>query len=251
MRHHLNLSNSQFKIQTLFRSFKPATGEGFAPLPRRLTALALGLVLNAFGNGITISSNIGTAPWGASEVNLAHIFHISIALAMFLTGFLVAVVNQLLLRRFDLPRFLGEVVFIAGFSYFIQLFTTLFSALGLPRLPLTWRLAIGLLGIMTLGCSISFYQRANLIMHPNDDTTNILRFMYCRNKVIRAQLLNFSVPVLITGICWLISGKVYAVNLGTLLCILVNGPMIALADHWLWHSLHHNITAPKVISDRD
>jgi hypothetical protein len=50
-------------------------------------------------------------------------------------------------------------------------------------------------------------------------------------------------------VCWLISGKVYAVNLGTLLCILVNGPMIALADHWLWHSLHHNITAPKAMTD--
>ena len=97
--------------------------------------------MNAFGNGITISSNIGTAPWGASEVNLAHIFHTSIALAMFLTGFLVAVINQLLMRRFDLPRFLDEVVFIACFSYFINLFTSLFSALGLPDLPLPWRLA--------------------------------------------------------------------------------------------------------------
>ncbi|MFM9746078.1 hypothetical protein ACKI2C_51855, partial [Streptomyces brasiliscabiei] len=78
------------------------------------------------------SSNIGTAPWGASEVNLAHIFHTSIALAMFLTCFLVAVINQLLMRHFDLPRFLDEVVFIACFSYFINLFTSLFSALGLP-----------------------------------------------------------------------------------------------------------------------
>ncbi len=247
----MDLSNSQCKLQTLIHSFKPATGEGFDPLPRRLTALAAGLVLNAFGNGITISSKIGTAPWGASEVNLAHIFHVNIALAMFVTGLLVAIINQLLLRRFDLPRFLGEVVFIACFSYFIQLFTSLFSALGVPGLPWPWRLAIGLAGIMTLGCSISFYQRANLIMHPNDDTTNILRFMYCHNKVIRAQLLNFSVPVLITGICWLISGKIYAVSLGTLLCILVNGPMIALADRRLWRSLHHNITTPAAINDRD
>lgn len=83
---------------------------------------------------------------GASEVNLAHIFHTSIALAMFLTGFLVAVINQLLMRRFDLPRFLDEVVFIACFSYFINLFTSLFSALGLPDLPLPWRLVAGLFG---------------------------------------------------------------------------------------------------------
>ncbi|GHV97122.1 membrane protein [Lactobacillus nasalidis] len=207
-------------------------------------------MLNAFGNGITISSNIGTAPWGASEVNLAHIFHISIALSMFLVGCLVALANQLLLRRFDLPRFLGEVGFIACFSFFINLFTGLFSAIGLPDLALPWRLAAGLAGIMTLGCSISFYQRANLIMHPNDDTTNILRFLYCRNKVVRAQLINFSVPLLVTAGCWLATGKIYAVSIGTLLCLLVNGPMIALADRWLWPSLHHNVTVPKAISDR-
>ncbi len=246
----MDISKSHFSLHVFLSFFKPKAGSGFDPLPRRLAALTFGLVLNAFGNGITISSNIGTAPWGASEVNLAHIFHISIALAMFLTGFLVAVINQLLMRRFDLPRFLGEVVFIACFSYFINLFTRLFSALGLPDLPLPWRLAAGILGIMTLGCSISFYQRANLIMHPNDDTTNILRFMYCKNKVVRAQLINFSVPLLLTGICWLATGKVYAVNIGTLLCLLVNGPMIALADQHLWHSLHHNIALPKAISDR-
>ena len=47
--------------------------------------------------------------------------------------------------------------------------------------------------------------------------------MYCKNKVVRAQLINFSVPLLLTGICWLATGKVYAVNIGTLLCLLVNG----------------------------
>ena len=97
----MDISKSHFSPHPLLSSFKPKAEAGFDPLPRRLAALTFGLVLNAFGNGITISSNIGTAPWGASEVNLAHIFHTSIALAMFLTGFLVAVINQLLMRRFD------------------------------------------------------------------------------------------------------------------------------------------------------
>nr|WP_311317070.1 hypothetical protein [Lactobacillus delbrueckii] len=44
--------------------------------------------------------------------------------------------------------------------------------------------------------------------------------------------------------------KVYAVNIGTLLCLLINGPMIALAGQHLWHNLHHNIALPKAISDR-
>lgn len=77
----MDICNSHFSLHVFLSFLKPKARSGFDPLPRRLAALTFGLVLNAFGNGITISSNIGTAPWGASEVNLAHIFHTSIALA--------------------------------------------------------------------------------------------------------------------------------------------------------------------------
>lgn len=82
-----------------------------------------------------------------------------------MVGLAVAVINQLLLKKKDFLSFAGEVAFIASFSCFINLFT---------------RIAVGFFGIAILGVSISFYQRANLIMHPNDSTTNILRFLYLK-----------------------------------------------------------------------
>lgn len=221
----------------------------FDPMSKRLLALVIGLTLNAFGNGLTISSNIGAAPWGASEVNLAHLFHVNIGIAMFVVGSAVAVINQLLLKKKDFLRFAGEVAFIASFSYFINLFTGFFTQIGLPQAPLAWRIAVGFFGIAILGVSISFYQRANLIMHPNDSTTNILRFLYLKNNVVRAQFINFLVPLGMTGICYLATGHVYSVNIGTLVILLVNGPMIAWTDRHLWHSLHHNVKQPKAIHD--
>lgn len=233
------------------KAVKSVSADDLDSKQKRLTALIVGLLLNAFGNGLTISTNVGTAPWGASEVNLAHILHTSIGLSMFMVGVLVACVNQLLIHRFDFPRFAGEIVFISFFSYFVNIFTVVFTKLGIANLPLVFRYVICFLGIIILCCSISFYQRANLIMHPNDDTTNILRFMYCHNKVIRAQLLNFLVPVIVMTVCFFLTHHLYAVNVGTVICLFANGPLIAFADKHLWHSLHHNIKKPHHITDRN
>lgn len=210
------------------------------PLSTRAAALAIGLVLNAFGNGLTVSTNMGAAPWTASEVNLAALFHLSVGVAMFIVGVLVAVANQVLIRQWDKWRFIGETLFIACFSYFIDVFLAFFKWLGIPQLPLIVRLLLCMLGIAIFCAAISLYQRANIVMHPNDDTTNILRFLYFNGRVGRAQLVNFLVPVVIMLVTGLVTRHIYSVNLGTLLCIFCNGPLIGFFDSHLWHGLYHN-----------
>ena len=78
------------------------------------------LALNAFGNGLTISSNIGAAPVGSQP---GPPLHVNIGIAIFVVGSAVAVINQLLLKKKDFLSFAGEVAFIASFSCFINLFT--------------------------------------------------------------------------------------------------------------------------------
>lgn len=206
----------------------------------RLLALIVGLVLNALGNGLTVATNVGTSPWTASEVNIAHLVGTSVGIPMFCVGVLVAITNQLLIRQWDKLRFFGEVGFIACFSYFVDVFVALFTRLGVPQLPLFFRIILCFLGVTTFCCAISIYQRANLIMHPNDDTTNILRFLYCHNRVVVAQLINFIPPIVIMLITFLISGRLYAINIGTLFALVANGPLIGFFDHHVWHGLTHN-----------
>lgn len=209
-------------------------------MPTRLFALVVGLVVNALGNGLTVATNMGAAPWTAAEVNLAYMAHVSVGLMMFFVGVLVAITNQLLIRQWDKWRFCGEVAFIAGFSYFIDVFIALFNWLKVPQLAIWWQTLLCLVGIVVFCTAISLYQRANLIMHPNDDTTNILRFLYFKGRVGTAQLVNFMVPIIMIAITWIITRHIYSVNIGTLLCILFNGPLIGQADQHVWHGLHHN-----------
>lgn len=206
----------------------------------RVFALVAGLVLNALGNGLTVSTNMGAAPWTAAEVNLANLMGISVGLAIFIVGVLVAITNQLLIRQWDKWRFIGEVAFIASFSYFINVFLAIFKWLGVPQYPLVIRLILCFMGICILCLAISIYQRSNIIMHPNDDTTNILRFLYFKGHVGVAQLVNFLPPIVVIIAILLLTGRVSSVNIGTLICILSNGPLIGFFDQHFWLGLHHN-----------
>ncbi|WP_211089224.1 YczE/YyaS/YitT family protein [Levilactobacillus sp. HBUAS67488] len=212
-------------------------------MTQRWIALFLGLVVNAFGNGLSVASNMGTSPWTASEVNLSHWLGTSVGLAIFVVSCLAAIANQLLLRHWDFPRLLGEVGFVLFFSYFVDIFSTTFTRMGIMRLSAVVRLLLAITGIVIFCAAISMYQRANLVMHPNDDTTNILRFLYCHDNVIVAQLLTFTPPVIIILVCWINTHQLYAVNWGTLFTLLFNGTLIGLADRLVWPGLHHNFRA--------
>lgn len=206
----------------------------------RISALLVGLVINALGNGLTVATTVGTSPWTAAEVNLGKLFGTSVGWPMFIVGTLTAVANQILIRQWDKWRFVGEVAFIAGVSWFIDIFVAFFDRLGVPNLPFWIRVVLCFIGVATFCCAISIYQRANIIMHPNDDTTNILRFLYFHDQVVVAQLVNFTVPVMIMVVTFFISGRIYAINIGTLFALLANGPLIGFFDRHVWHSLHHN-----------
>lgn len=210
------------------------------PLAQRVWALFWGLLINAFGNGLTVATNLGTSPWTASEVNLGHLLGVSVGWPMLVIGTITAGVNQVLSQHWDRWRFIGEVVFIGCFSYLVNGFVALFTRLGIPQLPWLVKLAICFSGIVIFCIAISLYQRANLIMHPNDDTTNIVRFRYFHGRVVPAQIVVFLVPIAIMVVTFVMSHQLYSVNLGMLFCVFFNGPLISFADRHVWPKLRHN-----------
>lgn len=209
----------------------------------RVVALIIGLLLNAFGNALSVAANAGSGIWTAAAVNIAYWIHGNVGIILLIVGVLSALLNQLLIRKVDIPRFIGEVAFISCFSYFIDLFVGIFTKWGIPALPLGWRMALSVLGVTIFACSISIYQRANLIMHPNDDTSNILRFMYLGGRATASQLADFIPPIIMIAVCYAATRQIYSVNVGTLYSILFNGIIIAASDKHIMPHLYHNFRA--------
>jgi len=218
----------------------PVNGPTRNTLPTRIIALIFSLALNACGNALCVTSNVGSGIWTAAAVNLHAAFGPDVGILLFIIGLINALTNQVLIRHIDLPRFGGEIVYVLVFSYFIDIFIKGFTWLGVPALPWFVRMLLSILGVSAFCIAISMYQRANIFMHPNDDTTNILRFMYLKENATASQLIDFVPPIIVILITFVITHRVLAVNIGTLYSILMNGVIIAAADQYIFPKLVHN-----------
>ncbi|MBS9335507.1 hypothetical protein LQZ24_04460 [Fructobacillus sp. M1-13] len=199
----------------------------------------LSLTMDALGNGMSVSTNLGSAPWTAGSANLAKLTGWPIAIFLGLTSILVATANIFFARKLDWKRFFGNILFGVLFSFLAGVFTTLFNHLGIPGYPLWAKIIVDLIGLTTIGVGISIYQRVNVIMHPIDDLTNILRFSYFNGSAPKAQMSNFVVAILISLTCWLLSGTLVALNIGTAFAFFCQGSIIAWADRFVFPTLVH------------
>ncbi|KRK63715.1 hypothetical protein FC72_GL001188 [Companilactobacillus tucceti DSM 20183] len=84
-------------------------------------------------------------------------------------------------------------------------------------------------------------------MHPNDDTTNILRFFYLKGNSTAAQVIDFVPPTIVVIIAFFMTGNIFSVNIATLFSILFNGVLIATADKLIWPSLKHNFKVKNIV----
>lgn len=116
-------------------------------LSGRFFFLFVSIFLNAFSNALTVSTNMGSAIWTASAVNLSHWVHLSLGNALFLEGIVVAVANLFLLGRFDYFRLIRNLLYITPFSYLLAGFEHFFISLGVGTLPLWWRLILDVVGL--------------------------------------------------------------------------------------------------------
>lgn len=203
-----------------------------------------GLTLNAFGMGMTVASNLGSAMWTASSVNLSVWLGFSLTVVLILLGGLQIIVNGLISGSFELQKIIGNVFVVLFFGSFVGLFTHLFLAIGVGQLPVVLRILVTMIGILLVGSGISISQRVNLVLHPWDELTNLLRFKFFKGKAHQAQLAAFAIPCAITLILWLITKQLYAVNIGTIISFFGQGKIISWADQHIFKALTHRL--PKL-----
>lgn len=228
---------------------------------QRFLWLVISILLNATFNALTITTNMGSAVWTASAVNLAHwVTHstnpavASQALGLVLTiyGILVAFLDLLLIGRFDWRRLLRNILFVVPFSYLIQFIVPFWSNIvGIKYLhgdlshpiQLTILVIVNMIGLFGVGAAVSLYQRANLIMHPNDDLSYIIRFRYLHGLATASQMLSYLPPVIIMICCFFANHHtLWAVNFGTVWAFLTQGWVQGWSDRHFVKQLKHHFT---------
>ncbi|MGX7052162.1 hypothetical protein [Leuconostoc palmae] len=208
-------------------------------LKQKISFFIISLIINSFGNGLSVASSMGSAPWTAGAANLANLtgWQIGIFLAAFAT--IIAFLNMVLAMNFNWARLTGNIIFGLSFSFLVSLFSAFFISFGIHQLPWWIRLPIDFFAIWNIGVAISIYQRVNWVLHPLDDLTNILRFDYFHGNASKAQMSNFIVAILISLVAFIFSHQFVALGIGTIVSFFFQGKNIAWADKHIFKHLVH------------
>ncbi|MDC4184757.1 hypothetical protein MK904_01420 [Loigolactobacillus coryniformis] len=214
---------------------------------RRLTAIEslsffiFSILLNAFANALTVATNLGSAIWTASAVNLAAFTHIGLGVILFAYGFIVIFLNAILLRQLNWRRVLGNLIYISPFSYLVQQFTAMLEKAGIMSLGLPARIVLDIIGVVLIGVAVSIYQRVKLILHPNDDLSYILRFNFFNGNAAIAQYVSYILPIIVLLACWFLTSNLLAFNIGTVISLISQGPVTGWADQHIFRRLKHRL----------
>ncbi len=208
---------------------------------QRVFFLVVSILMNSAGNALTISANLGSAVWTASTVNLADWIHVPLGNTLFVYGIAVTLANQLFIGHFDRRRFFSNLLFIIPFSYLVQFIVVFWDWLGVPGLNQFWLVILDTIGIMMIAAAVSTYQRCNLLLHPNDDLSYILRFKFLHGSAILGQWTSYIPPVLVTIVSVIATGRIEAVGYGTILALTCQGAMMKWADKHVFPSLKHHV----------
>ena len=201
--------------------------------------LLCSILINAFGNSLTVSLNMGSSMWTAAAVNSSHFFAIPLSDAMLCFAFFAIFANIVMTKRIKWRMLLGNFVFMFPFSYLVRFFTDTLVAVGLPQLPFVIKLALDCIGILFIAIGVSIYQRVNVMIHPIDELMNNVRFLYCKGNARIGMWVSFIPPISVIVLLYVLSGQLYAVHLGTIVALLFQGTWIGMADKVVFPSLHH------------
>ena len=115
----------------------------------------LSILINAFFNALTVSTNMGSGIWTASAVSLSKWTSWQLGNILFIEGVTVAVINLILLGRFDYFRLIRNLIFITPFSYLLAGFEVIFVHLGIAHLSLPWRCILDMIGLLGVAAAVS------------------------------------------------------------------------------------------------
>lgn len=180
-------------------------------LTGRWCFLAFSILLNACSNGLTVSTNMGSAIWTASAANLSNWLHWSLGNMLLIEGVIVAITNLLLLRKFDYFRLIRNFLYIIPFSYILQGFADFFNYIGVPELNIWLRVVLDIIGLFGIAAAVW------------------------------SQWTSYIPPIILIIISVIETHQLVAVNFGTVYNILTQGYLIGWSDHHFFSKLHHHL----------
>ncbi|KID42493.1 fructose permease [Fructilactobacillus fructivorans] len=220
-------------------------------MPVSIVYFIISIIINSLGNVLTLVTSakvfphfLGSAYWTAAETNLSIAIHWDLFWTFVLVGIIIIILNAILIGKWDWGRAVGNLIFMIPFSWLVQVFYDLFTQI--IRLPdahtpllITIYVLVNFIGVALIGIAISIYQRVNLVLHPNDDLMQILRFKYFKGNATKAMWASYIPPTIVEIIAFLITHQIEYYGIGTIFAFLFQGSITGVADRLVFPRLKH------------
>lgn len=198
--------------------------------------LCVSILLNGFGNAVTVKAALGSAPWTAAGLNFSNMFGITVGNALIIMSLIVMIADDCLRRRWNRMKDVYNFIYVLSFGYVIDAW--LFVMQGITLHGFALRLVSCLFGVICIAAALSIYLRLNLVLHPFDDLLNILREKYLKGNVVLAQRISLGIPLAIGLSVGLVRHEIIGISIGTLFSFLCMGYFILLFDKMIPLRLH-------------
>ncbi|GGL59679.1 membrane protein [Sporolactobacillus putidus] len=197
-------------------------------MAKGIVLLCLSVLLNAFGNALTVKAALGSAPWTAAGLNLSDMLGITVGNALIIIGFITLIADDLLRRRWNRMKDVYNFIYVLSFGYVIDGWLFVMQRVTVNGLFL--RIVVCVIGVMCIGAALSIYFRVNLVLHPFDDLLKILRDNYLHGDVVLAQRIALAIPLSVGLTMGIVRHHLIGINLGTAISFLFMGYFILLFD---------------------
>ncbi|KIL51818.1 YczE/YyaS/YitT family protein [Jeotgalibacillus soli] len=182
----------------------------------------VGLLLLSFGICMLIFADLGAGPWDAMYVGLSQKMGLTVGTWVFIVGFLLILLNALLLKK--KPDFFAVItIFLIG-SFIDFWLIMVFSELVVTSMAI--RVSMLVSGIFIMAIGISFYLQSNFARNPIDNL--MLAVQYRTGKSLSFSKTIMEVTVLVIAL--IIGGPI---GIGTVLVAFGIGPLIQLFYKWV------------------
>lgn len=190
--------------------------------------LIASVLINAFGNALTVKAALGSAPWTAAGLNLANISGITIGHALIIMGLVVLVADDFLRRHWNGIKDVFNFLYLLSFGYVVDLWLFVMQRVSIDGI--LFRIVVCVFGVVCIGAALSIYFRVNLCLHPFDDLMKILREKYLHGNVVRAQRISLGIPLSVALMIGLLQHQLIGISLGTAVSFLCMGYFIMFFD---------------------
>lgn len=183
----------------------------------------LSISLNALGNSLMITANLGSSPWTSAGQNLVSIMPLSVGSAIILFNLFSFVLSYLLKVRFTLWTIVKSTVLSFVFGLFIDAFVFLLDIIFVPGNIWT-RLLYLVIGINFIAIALSIYFQCNVVYLPLDYL--LQAFAKLKKSYTVGAILCMSIPLSISSTICLFQHHLIGVGIGTILFVFGVGFLI-------------------------